>query len=72
MMTLKQVQKLIDTYDEMMPGVKEQKITKENEASIYFPLLFTLLDYVRDKDLFYYMYSATKPEVDKLCGKVEE
>ena len=71
-MTLKQVQKLVDEYDKIMPGVKEQKITKENEASIYFPLLFTLLDYVRDKDLFYYMYSTTKPEVDKLCGKVEE
>lgn len=71
-MTLKQVQELVDKYDKIMPGVKEQKITKENEASIYFPLLFTLLDYVRDKDLFYYMYSATKPEVDKVCGKVEE
>lgn len=70
-MTLNGIREMIKKYADIVPDIMDVKITKENEAVILYPLVYTLLDMVKNRDEFYYLYSELKPEVDAICGEIE-
>lgn len=70
-MTLNGIREMIKKYTDIVPEIMDVKITKENEAMILYPLVYTLLDIVKDKDEFYHLYSELKPEVDAIFGEIE-
>lgn len=70
-MTLNGITEMIKKYADIAPGIMDVKITEENEAIILYPLVYTLLDIVKDRDEFYHLYSELKPEVDAICGEIE-
>ena len=70
-MTLNGIREMIKKYADIVPEVMDIKITKENEARILYPLVYTLLDMIKNKDEFYQLYSELKPEVDAVCGEIE-
>lgn len=70
-MTLNGITEMIKKYADIVPDIMNVKITKENEAMILYPLVYTLLDMVKNRDEFYHLYSELKPEVDAICGEIE-
>ena len=70
-MTINGIREMVKKYADIAPDIMDIKITKENEAIILYPLVYTLLDMVKNKDEFYHFYSELKPEVDAICGEIK-